>query len=234
MLSNPGSAPKVSFATRPPDISAALHPIRVIDTETMLFETDVSKFRGQYATLSHVWSRAGEMNRLQYQKAVTSAQPDPSDPWERPRKCICPEVMAGRQPPPLLYKDAEHGTTCNIRMAYLRSCPAETRLAVARRISNIPSAHLRKMLGAFHATISLGMRYLWADSVCIDSTNMVELAESISCMGDWYRNSPVCLVYLDDETATSSDFLNRGNRAAKSPRWASRVSYFSAYSICPY
>lgn len=43
-----------------------------------------------------------------------------------------------------------------------------------------------------------GLKYLWADTCCIDQTNSAELSRSINSMFRWYRESNECLVYLSD------------------------------------
>lgn len=45
--------------------------------------------------------------------------------------------------------------------------------------------------------LSLGKRYIWLDTCCIDKSNSSELTESLARMGDWYANADFCLVHLD-------------------------------------
>ena len=41
-------------------------------------------------------------------------------------------------------------------------------------------------------------RYAWADTCCINQRNVNELNEAINSMYMWYRNSNICIVYLED------------------------------------
>ncbi|GIZ43479.1 hypothetical protein CKM354_000670500 [Cercospora kikuchii] len=44
----------------------------------------------------------------------------------------------------------------------------------------------------------LDLTWLWIDSYCIDKSSSAELTEAINSMFFWYRESAVCLAYLDD------------------------------------
>ncbi|PIA93192.1 Vegetative incompatibility protein HET-E-1 [Cercospora beticola] len=44
----------------------------------------------------------------------------------------------------------------------------------------------------------LDLSWLWIDSYCIDKSSSAELTEAINSMFFWYRESAVCLAYLDD------------------------------------
>lgn len=43
-----------------------------------------------------------------------------------------------------------------------------------------------------------GLKYLWADTNCIDKTNSAELSEAINSMYSWYLNSTICYAYMFD------------------------------------
>ena len=45
---------------------------------------------------------------------------------------------------------------------------------------------------------SLGFRWAWSDTCCIDKDNNVVLQESLVAMFSWYRDSSLTLVYLRD------------------------------------
>ena len=55
-----------------------------------------------------------------------------------------------------------------------------------------------KLKGFCDLAASLGYRYGWLDTCCIDKTNLVELSEAIASMYRWYQASDVCIVYLVD------------------------------------
>jgi hypothetical protein len=43
-----------------------------------------------------------------------------------------------------------------------------------------------------------GLEWLWADTVCIDKTNNLEVGKSINLMFSWYQKAAVCFTYLHD------------------------------------
>jgi hypothetical protein len=40
-----------------------------------------------------------------------------------------------------------------------------------------------------------GLEWVWADTVCIDKTNNLEVGKSINLMFSWYQSASVCFVY---------------------------------------
>lgn len=58
-------------------------------------------------------------------------------------------------------------------------------------------------------------RYVWVDTCCIDKTSSTELQEAINSMYRWYERAALCVVYLDDVTATEdrSKLRNRLSRS---------------------
>lgn len=56
-------------------------------------------------------------------------------------------------------------------------------------------------------------RYGWINTCCIDKRDSVELAEAINSMYQWYRNSKICVVYLEDvpqKQLTDSEWFDKG------------------------
>lgn len=76
-----------------------------------------------------------------------------------------------------------------------------------------------KIVNAAKEAKRLGYQYIWCDTCCIDKTSSSELQESINSMFRWYRESTVCLVYLNDVEPlvpkSSSDAVNAFARS----RW---------------
>jgi hypothetical protein len=76
----------------------------------------------------------------------------------------------------------------------------------------------------------LGYEWIWIDTVCIDKTSSAELQESINTMYRWYKESSVCLVYLNDVEPVDTDEIivdtqitrSAASNAFPSCRWASR------------
>ena len=52
---------------------------------------------------------------------------------------------------------------------------------------------------------SLGFRWAWSDTCCIDKDNNVVLQESLVAMFSWYRDSSLTLVYLRDVSSESQE-----------------------------
>ncbi|KAH6625370.1 heterokaryon incompatibility protein-domain-containing protein [Boeremia exigua] len=55
-----------------------------------------------------------------------------------------------------------------------------------------------KIVNAAKEAKNLGFKYIWIDTCCIDKSSSAELQEAINSMYRWYRNSEVCIVYLED------------------------------------
>ncbi|KAI6023400.1 heterokaryon incompatibility protein-domain-containing protein [Pisolithus marmoratus] len=70
-----------------------------------------------------------------------------------------------------------------------------------------------------------GYRWLWIDTCCINKDSSAELSEAINSMYQWYRNSQICYVYLNDVDKlvfpTEQDF-SRFGRSNGWPEWFSR------------
>ncbi|KAH7910050.1 heterokaryon incompatibility protein-domain-containing protein [Hygrophoropsis aurantiaca] len=56
---------------------------------------------------------------------------------------------------------------------------------------------------------SLGFRWAWSDTCCIDKGSSADQEESIASMFLWYRNSAITIVYLSDVHSSSDDALKR-------------------------
>lgn len=76
-----------------------------------------------------------------------------------------------------------------------------------------------KILGCCKQARLDSLEWAWVDTCCIDKTSSVELSEAINSMFDWYRNSRVCYVYLED-LPTPKPFLSL--QKFRSTRWFTR------------
>lgn len=74
-----------------------------------------------------------------------------------------------------------------------------------------------KLEGACRMSRESGFDYLWMDTCCIDKQNTAELAESINSMFQWYNDADLCLVYISDYDAVSTD-----SKALSESRWFER------------
>jgi hypothetical protein len=51
-----------------------------------------------------------------------------------------------------------------------------------------------------------GFAWAWMDTCCIDKRSSAELSEAINSMFDWYKNSMVCYVYLEDYRGCDAEY----------------------------
>jgi hypothetical protein len=67
---------------------------------------------------------------------------------------------------------------------------------------------------------SLGFKWVWIDTCCIDKTSSAELSEAINSMFQWYSESKVCIAYLADVP----DLSDTGERdsAIRTSKWFTR------------
>jgi Heterokaryon incompatibility protein (HET) len=56
----------------------------------------------------------------------------------------------------------------------------------------------RKIRDCSKQAVRDGYEWVWIDTVCIDKTSSAELSEAINSMFEWYQQSAVCYVYLQD------------------------------------
>lgn len=59
-------------------------------------------------------------------------------------------------------------------------------------------AGFKKIENACRLASKDGLEWIWADTCCIDKTNMAELSEAINSMYRWYEQSKVCYAFLQD------------------------------------
>ncbi|KAF8245513.1 HET-domain-containing protein, partial [Wilcoxina mikolae CBS 423.85] len=84
-----------------------------------------------------------------------------------------------------------------------------------------------KLLGSVNAAKELGLKYIWADTCCIDKANYTELAESLASMGQWYTNADVCVVYLGDYPVNPEE-----PSEYEGTRWSSRGWTLQEIVLC--
>jgi Heterokaryon incompatibility protein (HET) len=65
-----------------------------------------------------------------------------------------------------------------------------------------------------------GLKYVWADTCCIDKTSSAEISEAINSMFQWYKSSNICYAYLSDVSV--GDVHGQGHSAICKSRWFSR------------
>ena len=162
-------------------VDKQLYPTRVINTRTYEFETDVLLYQNDYVILSHTWMTKGK--EVDYSDATTKGS--------------------------LLRAKIAHLETkiANLNKNQEAAEPEGERKGAVARIKKLQDEldELKKQTKGKDDPLSSGEKklakaiaaardqekstYLWVDNCCIDKTNMTELVEAISSMGDWYKNA---------------------------------------------
>ena len=68
------------------------------------------------------------------------------------------------------------------------------------------------------------IEYVWIDTCCIDKSSSAELSEAINSMYNWYSQSKICYVHLED----ARDFNLQNEKDAEEfgmCRWFSRAGH---------
>ena len=94
-----------------------------------------------------------------------------------------------------------HEALCIPPYATLSHC-WETDEILFTDMTNIESTSQKlgfaKIKGACLVAATLGIHWIWIDTVCIDKSSSAELTEAINSNFQWYQNCQICLVYLSD------------------------------------
>lgn len=67
-----------------------------------------------------------------------------------------------------------------------------------RRRQNLEKKGWNKVRNFCDLARGLRYQYVWIDTCCIDKSSSAELQEAINSMFQWYKNSDVCFIYLND------------------------------------
>ncbi|KAK2760573.1 het domain protein [Colletotrichum kahawae] len=92
----------------------------------------------------------------------------------------------------------------------------------AARQKILASSGYAKIKNAAKLARSLGLRFLWVDTCCIDKTSSAELSESINSMYRWYRDAKFCIAYLSDVEPTAMSELSARDSNFRHSRWFTR------------
>ncbi|KIW95056.1 uncharacterized protein Z519_03637 [Cladophialophora bantiana CBS 173.52] len=68
-------------------------------------------------------------------------------------------------------------------------------------------------------------RYLWLDTCCIDKKDPAELNDSLSLMGDWYKDADFCLVYLEGP-GSQTEWIDEWDRFKRSTLQEANIKSF--------
>ncbi|EIW76445.1 HET-domain-containing protein, partial [Coniophora puteana RWD-64-598 SS2] len=66
-----------------------------------------------------------------------------------------------------------------------------------RKQRGLKGAGWTKLVSFCLEAVLHGMQFAWIDTCCIDKSSSAELDESIRSMFKWYRNSTLCIIYLE-------------------------------------
>lgn len=99
------------------------------------------------------------------------------------------------KPVEVVYEDLAPRGEAHHEFANIRS-----RVKVEKRAS------LHKLRFAADHAHQRGFKYIWIDTVCINSSNREEKHSAIASMYEWYKQSVVCFVFLHDVTFQRADY----------------------------
>lgn len=85
-----------------------------------------------------------------------------------------------------------------------------------RKGENLPEPGMTKIKGCCRMAASVGRRWAWIDTCCIDKRSSAELSEAINSMYSWYERSVVCYVFLHDVEISNEE------RSKKDPPYAQK------------
>ena len=82
----------------------------------------------------------------------------------------------------------------------------------------------KKILASCEQAKKDELKWLWADTCCIDKRSSAELSEAINSMYRWYENSGVCYAYLQDVRLSFPRLINKEMYPNSEgwPEWFSR------------
>ncbi|KAI0196440.1 heterokaryon incompatibility protein-domain-containing protein [Astrocystis sublimbata] len=100
-------------------------------------------------------------------------------------------------------------------LAQYHSAKADEKAQEADTIWSLPG--FCKIRGSCEIAKQHGMEWIWIDTCCIDKRSSAELSEAINSMFKWYKESAMCIVFLEDVRGTviSEDLL-------RDSRWFTR------------
>jgi len=225
------------------------YPTRVINTHTLHFEDDQIMFQKDYAVLSHTWSQ--KAREVTYEDAATALM-EIKEKYimtkilglQKKMKPTLPERRRARdQSKPDSEIRELQAELDELKMARLKrdnatrsqeqgsTAPTGGSAVDTSKDLEIRDPGKAKLAKALSEARKLGFTYLWVDNVCINKPNNTELVEAISSMGDWYQNSQVCLVYIDD--FSGEDISDKNVDMAAKNRYATRGWTLQEIVMCP-
>jgi hypothetical protein len=101
------------------------------------------------------------------------------------------------------------------RYAILSHRWREEEVLFADMMGDISVARAKKGFQKLEASCKIalihGLEHIWCDTCCIDKSSSAELSEAINSMYEYYKNSVLCIAYLDDieDSPEGDSYLNR-------------------------
>ncbi|OAG09555.1 uncharacterized protein CC84DRAFT_1137308 [Paraphaeosphaeria sporulosa] len=192
--------------------------MRLIDVDTLEIKAFSEQDVPDYAILSHTWgadevtfqemSLITRMNSVS--QAFSSQRSDDSREGNAGRVYESGAVMVAME----MLVHGGWGAGTNV--------PNTSEEALMRREGYC------KIIQSAKEAKSLGYQWVWIDTCCIDKTSSAELQESINSMYKWYKESSICLVYLNDvapsiaATIDTQATFEAASNAFTNSRWISR------------
>ncbi|KAJ9661385.1 hypothetical protein H2198_001953 [Neophaeococcomyces mojaviensis] len=80
---------------------------------------------------------------------------------------------------------------------------------------DLSTPRFKKLVGFCSPARSHGYRYVWVDTCCINKNSTVDVQQAINSMYRWYKESKVCVAYLEDvgpgrKPFSASEWFERG------------------------
>jgi hypothetical protein len=69
-------------------------------------------------------------------------------------------------------------------------------------------AYKQKITPACKKALKRGFDYVWIDTCCIDKSSSAELQEAVNSMFNWYSQSSICFVYLEDVPSKTDEAID--------------------------
>jgi len=190
---------------------APSYPIRVINVKTLQFEEDQGLFWNSYAVLSHSWGKL-EVTFASVKEVFYCMN-------QRMKENITQQLDELQKSDSQDEKKILVLQECQKQIEKLLADSGQPESSQKSKVNDAKFVGQRKLMGAIRKTKEAGFDYLWVDSCCINKSDNTELVESLSCMGKWYQNASVCLVYLSD---FSQEEVPSKLHPKLRPRWSTR------------
>ncbi|KZM22047.1 uncharacterized protein EKO05_0007853 [Ascochyta rabiei] len=190
--------------------------MRLIDVRTIELQLFNDNDIPEYAILSHTWGT----DEVSYQELVWINRIKAfSASYDTPSSSVAS----------LSNQDDQSSLMLTAMETMLRSSTSfATNVSGVKEDDLLKRQGYSKIVNVAREAKSLGFKYVWIDTCCIDKSSSAELQEAINSMYRWYRDAEVCIVYLEDiwpskiETGKFRTASEIARNAFETSRWTKR------------